>query len=82
MNEELVKELLNEIKELNKNINSINREVFDARGAAEYLSMGYGSLLRLARIRAIDYVSNGSSYLFKKEHLDEWLDKNVKVSQV
>ena len=55
MNEVLIRELLNEVKELNKNINSINREVFDAKGAAEYLNMSYGSLLRLARIGGVTW---------------------------
>lgn len=69
-------EILKEIEELKKLINQSHKEVFDARGAADYLCVGYDTILRLARIGRIEYVKNGKSYIFKKEYLDRWLDKN------
>lgn len=73
------------LQTLNKNIeelirlNKFNQNVFNAREAAEYLRIGYDTLLRLTRIGQIEYVANGSSYLYKKEYLDRWLDKNKKL---
>ncbi len=70
--------------ELNKNIaelirlNRFNQNVFNSREAAEYLRIGYDTLLRLTRIGQIEYVPNGSSYLYKREYLDRWLDRNKK----
>lgn len=76
MNELLIAGLTEEIKELNRKLDTIGRQVFDARGAAEYMTVSYDTLLRLARIGNIEHVKNGSSYIFKKEYLDRWLDKN------
>lgn len=79
MNEALLRELNDNIKELIENVRMINREVFTARQAANYLGMGYDTILRLTRIGEIEYVPNGSSYLYKKEFLDRWLDRNKKA---
>lgn len=74
------------LQTLNKNIeelirlNKFNQNVFNAREAAEYLRIGYDTLLRLTRIGQIEYVANGSSYLYKKEYLDRWLDKNKRFA--
>lgn len=76
----LLMELNNNIAELNKRIRNINQNVFNSREAAEYLRIGYDTLLRLTRIREIEYVANGSSYLYKREYLDRWLDRNKKDS--
>lgn len=76
MDETLLKELNENIKELNERVKKINQQVFNAREAAEYLRIGYDTILRLTRIGSIEYVANGSSYLYKKEYLDRWLDKN------
>lgn len=78
MNELLLKELNENIKKLNENVKMINKEVFNARQAAAYLEIGYDTILRLTRIGRIEYVANGASYLYKKEFLDRWLDKNKK----
>lgn len=78
MNEALLIELNKNIKELNENVKMINKEVFTARQAATYLEIGYDTILRLARIDQIEHVRNGTDYLFKKEFLDRWLDKNKK----
>ena len=75
MKEALLKELNANIKELIR-LNKFNQQVFNAREAAEYLRIGYDTILRLTRIGQIEYVTNGSSYLYKKEFLDKWLDKN------
>lgn len=83
MNEDL-KEILIElnknIAELNERIRNINQNVFNSKEAAEYLRIGYDTLLRLTRIGVIEYVANGSSYLYKREYLDRWLDRNKKNS--
>lgn len=75
---EVLKELNENIKELNERVRRINQNVFNAREAADYLRIGYDTILRLTRIGQIEYVPNGSSYLYKKEHLDRWLDRNMK----
>lgn len=77
MNEILLVSLVEEIKKLNSQLNSLNRNVFDAKGAAKYLNIGYDTILRLTRIGEIDHVKNGSNYIYKKEFLDSWLDKNT-----
>ncbi len=67
---DLHKEII-EIKELA----SLNRKTFNAKQAANYLSVSYDTITRLARIGDIDFVKNGTSYIFRRRHLDEWLDK-------
>lgn len=76
MNELLITELTDEIKILNERIAKINKEVFTTDEAAEYLTISKDVLLRLARIGKIEHVKNGRNYIFKKEFLDNWLDKN------
>ncbi|SCL87911.1 helix-turn-helix domain-containing protein [Sporanaerobacter sp. PP17-6a] len=78
MNEDLLKELNDNIKELTGIIKKISQEVFTAKEAAEYLRIGYDTILRLTRIGQIEYVANGNNYVYKKEFLDKWLDKNRK----
>ncbi|CAC9931751.1 hypothetical protein PEPNEM18_01072 [Aedoeadaptatus nemausensis] len=51
------------------------KEVFRPKEAAEYLCIGYDTLQQLARIGEIRFALNGSVRLFKKEWLDEWLEK-------
>lgn len=76
------------LEQLNKNIeelirlNRFNQNVFNAREAAEYLRISYDSLLRYTRIGQIEYVPNGTSYLYKREFLDGWLDRNKKMSNM
>ena len=53
----------------------IPKEVFKPKEAAAYLCIGYDTLQQLARIGEIRFASNGSVRLFKKEWLDEWLEK-------
>lgn len=78
MNEILLTELNKNLRELNSRLRSINQEVFNASEAAEYLRIGYDTILRLTRTGQIEYVPNGTSYLYKKEYLEKWLDKNKK----
>ena len=78
MNEALLSELVSEMKALNKKLTRMNQEVFSAEEAAEYLRIGYSTMLQLARIGQIEHVRNGTSYIFKKEHLNKWLDRNKK----
>jgi len=78
MNENLLIELNENLKELNKRLKQISQNVFTAKEAAEYLRIGYDTLLRLTRIGAIEHVCNGTSYLYKREYLDRWLDRNRK----
>lgn len=78
MNEILLRDLNKNIEDLNERLRHINQNVFNSREAAEYLRIGYDTILRLARIGRIEYVPNGTSYIFKKEYLDRWLDKNKK----
>ena len=78
MNEDLLAKLVNEMEALNKKITRMNQEVFSAEEAAEYLRIGYSTILQLVRIGQIEHVRNGTSYIFKKEHLNNWLDRNKK----
>ena len=78
MNEALLAELVNEMKTLNRKLTRMNQEVFSAEEAAKYLRIGYSTMLQLARIGQIEHVRNGTSYIFKKEHLNKWLDRNKK----
>lgn len=66
-----IDEKLDEIIELIK----VPKEVFKPKEAAEYLCIGYDTLQQLARIGEIRFALNGSVRLFKKEWLDEWLEK-------
>ena len=78
MNEELLIELNKNIEELKEKMevaNFNNRVAFNAYQAADYLSIGYDTLLRLRKIGDIEYAKNGTNYIFRKEHLDRWLDK-------
>lgn len=75
MEEKLILQLNKNIEELIR-LNKFNQNVFNAREAADYLRMSYDSLLRYTRIGQIEYVANGSSYIYKREFLDRWLDKN------
>lgn len=50
------------------------KEVFNSREAAEYLRIGYDIILRETRIGNIRSIENGSSYLFRKSYLEEWLE--------
>lgn len=72
----LLNELNKNIKDLINAIESANQNVFNAREAADYLKMSYDSLLRYTRIGSIEHVRNGTSYLYKKEYLDSWLENN------
>lgn len=74
--ENLLQEINQNIKDLINAIENINQNVFNAREAAEYLRISYDSLLRYTRIGAIEHVRNGSNYLYKKEYLDNWLERN------
>lgn len=74
------------LQTLNKNIeelirlNKFNQNVFNAREAADYLRIGYDTILRLTRIGQIEYVPNGSSYIYKKDSLDQWMNKNKRFA--
>lgn len=81
MNEELLKLLNKNIEELIR-LNRFNQNAFNAKEAAEYLRMSYDSLLRYTRIGQIEYIPNGTSYIYKKESLDRWLDKNRRVRAI
>lgn len=79
MNEELLLDIKKGLAELNEKITITKQEVFNAREAATYLRMSYDSLLRYTRVGQMEYVPNGASYLYKKEFLDRWLDKNKRI---
>lgn len=79
MNENLLIEINKNLEALNVKISKLNQNVYNAKEAAEYLRIGYDTILRLTRIGQIEYVANGSSYLYKKEFLDRWLDKNKRI---
>lgn len=66
-----VAEKLDEIIELVK----VPKEVFRPKEAAAYLCIGYDTLQQLARIGEIRCAMNGSVRLFKKEWLDDWMEK-------
>lgn len=78
MNEDLLEKLVKNLEELNENLEMFNREVFTAKQAAKYLGIGYSTLLSLTRIGRIEHVPNGASYLYRKEYLDNWLERNKK----
>lgn len=80
MEDKLLKVLNENIEELIR-LNKFNQNVFNAKEAAEYLRMSYDSLLRYTRIGQIEYVANGTSYLYKRDFLDKWLDKNRRKEQ-
>lgn len=50
------------------------KEVLRAKEAAEYLCIGYDTLMRYTRIGEIRAARNGSAYIYKREWLDEWLE--------
>ncbi len=77
MSEDLIKELVSNLKELNYTIKNLNKQVYTAKEAAKYLRIGYETVLMYARIGEIEHVKNGNQYIFKKEYLDKWLDKNT-----
>lgn len=79
MDELLLEKLNRNIEQLNERLKTINQEVFNAKEAAAYLRISYDSLLRYTRIGDIEYVPNGTSYLYKKEFLEEWLEKNKRI---
>ena len=79
MNENLLIEINKNLEALNVKISKLNQNVYNAKEAAEYLRIGYDTILRLTRIGQIEYVPNGTSYLYKKEFLDRWLDKNKRI---
>lgn len=81
MSEELLLEIKKGIDDLNEKLMMTKQEVFDAKEAAIYLRIGYDTILRLARMGDIDYIKNGDRYIFKKEHLDRWLDKQERRSR-
>lgn len=84
MNENLLFELNRNIQELKEKMevaNFDNRVAFNSKQAAEYLTIGYDTLLRLRKIGDIEYIKNGTNYIFKKEHLDRWLDKQERRSR-
>lgn len=66
-----IDEKLDQIIELVK----VPKEVFRPKEAAEYLCISYYTLQQLARIGEIRYAMNGNVRLFKKEWLDEWMEK-------
>lgn len=78
MEDKLLETLNKNIEELIR-LNKFNQNVFNAREAANYLRISYDSLLRYTRIGQIEYVPNGSNYLYKREFLDRWLDKNRRI---
>ena len=53
----------------------IPKEVFKPQEAADCLCISYTSLNQLARIGEIKYARNGCQRVYKKEWLDEWLEK-------
>lgn len=78
MNNDLLKELnknIVELKELVEMSNFDNRVAFNTKQAANYLSIKPYTLGQLARSGSIDFAKNGTSYIFRKKHLDAWLDK-------
>ena len=67
--------LLVDIKSLLKDIANNNaREIFDRDQACEYLGIGKTMLSKYISDGEIRYRKNGSSYLFKKTWLDEWME--------
>ncbi|MFH1338324.1 MAG: helix-turn-helix domain-containing protein [Candidatus Omnitrophota bacterium] len=48
--------------------------------AAEYLGIHPGTLYRWARAKRIPAVKMGRVWRFRRERLDEWLDKQTGVS--
>lgn len=79
MNETLLHELNENIKMLNKLLQSFNKNVYTAKEAANYLNISYYTLLRLTRIGEIEHIKNGTVYLYTRECLDRWLERNKKV---
>lgn len=82
MYDKLLIKLNKNLEELNKRLSFLTKNVFNAKEAADYLGIGYDTILRLARIGQIEHIKNGTHYLFKREYLDEWLDKNKRIGGV
>lgn len=70
-----IKEKLEELEEKMEVSNFDNRVSFNTKQAANYLSIAPYTLTQLARIGDIDFAKNGTNYIFRKKHLDDWLDK-------
>lgn len=79
MEDKFLTKLNEHIEELIR-LSKCKQNVFNAREAADYLRMGYDTLLRLTRIGQIEHVPNGASYLYKKDSLDRWMDKNKRFA--
>lgn len=75
MNESLLLEIKEKLDELNGKMEFVGRVAFNSKQAASYLSIGYYTVLQLARIGDLEHIKNGTNYIFRKEHLDRWLDK-------
>lgn len=82
MTEDLLIKLNENIEELNNKLKFFNKNVFNAKEAAEYLRVSYGTVLTHTRIGRIEHVKNGTSYIYKKEYLDNWLDENKRRAEV
>jgi excisionase family DNA binding protein len=81
MNEALLLEIKQGLDELNEKMELAHRVVFNSKQAANYLSIGYYTVLQLARIGDLEHIKNGTNYIFRKEHLDRWLDKQERRSK-
>lgn len=45
--------------------------------AAEYLGVGYTKMLQLIAAKEVPSIKLGRLYYFKKDKLDEWMDKKM-----
>lgn len=79
MNEALLLEIQKGIENLNEKLKFAHKEVFDSKEAADYLTISRDTILREARIGRLEHAKNGTNYIFKKEYLDRWIEKNKKV---
>lgn len=52
----------------------VHREVFDTKGAMEFLNIGRSMLMEEVHAGRIRYARNGANFLFRKEWLLAWLD--------
>lgn len=53
----------------------VPKMVFTAREAAAYLCISYDALMRYARMGEIRSANNGANRIFKRDWLDEWVER-------
>lgn len=79
--QQTITELIKVVQALDiDNTKEIKRTTFTAREAANYLGFGYTVFLETVEQENIPYVANGNRKLFRKQTLDQWMDRKEQES--